>query len=99
MRRVTIIGSGPAGCYLAGQLFRLLPDASIDIVKRFGGSIHRLVQRPSRSSGAAGTRRGTAVIIGNGHVALDVARFLGKVPSEFARYDLSPLPTQSEAKF
>jgi len=56
MRRVAIIGSGPAGCYLAGHLFRLLPDASIDIVESFGGSIHRLVQRLSTSSGA-GTRR------------------------------------------
>jgi len=41
----------------------------------------------------------TAVIIGNGSVELCLARFLGKVPSEFAGSDFSPLPTQSEAKF
>lgn len=34
MRHVAIIGSGPAGCYLAEHLLRLLPDASIDILER-----------------------------------------------------------------
>jgi len=34
MRHIAIIGSGPAGCYLADQLLRLLPDASIDILER-----------------------------------------------------------------
>ena len=34
MRRIVIIGSGPAGCYLADHLLRLLPDASIDILER-----------------------------------------------------------------
>ena len=34
MRHVAIIGSGPAGCYLAEQLLRLLPDASIDLLER-----------------------------------------------------------------
>src|ERR1017187_9244637 len=34
MRRIAIIGSGPAGCYLADSLLRLLPDASIDIFER-----------------------------------------------------------------
>jgi NADPH-dependent glutamate synthase beta subunit-like oxidoreductase len=34
MRHIAIIGSGPAGCYLADHLSRLLPDASIDILER-----------------------------------------------------------------
>ena len=34
MPHVAIIGSGPAGCYLADHLLRLLPDASIDILER-----------------------------------------------------------------
>ena len=34
MRHIAIIGSGPAGCYLAEQLLRLLPDSSIDILER-----------------------------------------------------------------
>jgi len=34
MRHVAIIGSGPAGCYLADQLLRFLPDASIDLLER-----------------------------------------------------------------
>lgn len=34
MRQIAIIGSGPAGCYLADHLLRLLPDASIDILER-----------------------------------------------------------------
>ena len=34
MRQVAIIGSGPAGCYLADHLLRLLPDASIDVLER-----------------------------------------------------------------
>ncbi len=34
MRQIAIIGSGPAGCYLADQLLRLLPDSSIDILER-----------------------------------------------------------------
>src|SRR5580658_1582723 len=33
MRHIAIIGSGPAGCYLADQLLRLVPDASIDILE------------------------------------------------------------------
>src|ERR1700753_2971218 len=31
---IAIIGSGPAGCYLADHLLRLLPTASIDILER-----------------------------------------------------------------
>ena len=31
---IAIIGSGPAGCYLADHLLRLLPDASIDVLER-----------------------------------------------------------------
>ncbi len=34
MRQIAIIGSGPAGCYLADSLFRLIPDAVIDIFER-----------------------------------------------------------------
>jgi len=34
MRHIAIIGSGPAGCYLADQLLRLLPDASVDVLER-----------------------------------------------------------------
>jgi len=34
MRHVAIIGSGPAGCYLADQLLRLMPDASVDVLDR-----------------------------------------------------------------
>ena len=31
---IAIIGSGPAGCYLADHLLRLLPTASIDILEK-----------------------------------------------------------------
>jgi NADPH-dependent glutamate synthase beta subunit-like oxidoreductase len=34
MRQIAIIGSGPAGCYLADSLLRLIPDGSIDIFER-----------------------------------------------------------------
>ena len=34
MKHIAIIGSGPAGCYLADQLLRLLPEASVDILER-----------------------------------------------------------------
>ena len=34
MKHIAIIGSGPAGCYLADQLLRLIPDASIDILEK-----------------------------------------------------------------
>lgn len=34
MRQIAIIGSGPAGCYLADQLLRFLPDSLIDILER-----------------------------------------------------------------
>ena len=34
MRHIAIIGSGPAGCYLADQLLRLIPDSPIDIFER-----------------------------------------------------------------
>ncbi len=172
MRRVAIIGSGPAGCYLADQLLRLLPDASIDILERlpvpFGlirygvapdhqgtKAIARVLDRVlSRdrvsffgnvevgrdvhldelmslydavvlATGAEQDRRlgipgealpgvigsgaftgwyndhpdraappvqsvRSAVIIGNGNVAIDVARVLAKGPSDLAGSDLSP---------
>lgn len=34
MLRIAIIGSGPAGCYTAESLLKLLPDAQIDIIER-----------------------------------------------------------------
>lgn len=34
MRHIAIIGSGPAGCYLADQLLRVMPDASVDVLER-----------------------------------------------------------------
>jgi NADPH-dependent glutamate synthase beta subunit-like oxidoreductase len=34
MKHIAIIGSGPAGCYLADQLLRLIPDASIDVLEK-----------------------------------------------------------------
>src|SRR5208282_3971202 len=34
MKHTAIIGSGPAGCYLADQLLRVIPDASIDILEQ-----------------------------------------------------------------
>src|ERR1035441_4467621 len=34
MKQIAIIGSGPAGCYLADNLLRLVPDACIDIFDR-----------------------------------------------------------------
>lgn len=34
MRHFAIIGSGPAGCYLADSLQRLAPDAHIDVIER-----------------------------------------------------------------
>jgi Pyridine nucleotide-disulphide oxidoreductase len=171
MRQVAIIGSGPAGCYLAEHLLRVLPDVSIDIVERmpvpFGlirygvapdhqgtKAITRVLDRVlSRDRvsffgnvevgrdirldeltsfydavvlaigaerdrrlgipgedlpGVLGSRAFTgwyndhpdrapppvqsvrsAVIIGNGNVAIDVARVLAKGPAELAGSDLS----------
>ncbi len=34
MLHIAIIGSGPAGCYLADQLLRLIPDASVDVLEK-----------------------------------------------------------------
>ncbi|MGB9405134.1 MAG: FAD-dependent oxidoreductase [Candidatus Acidiferrales bacterium] len=34
MRHIAIIGSGPAGCYLAESLLRFVPDVSIDVIER-----------------------------------------------------------------
>lgn len=34
MKRIAIIGSGPAGCYLADHLLRLMPDAAIDVLEQ-----------------------------------------------------------------
>src|SRR5271165_3542929 len=172
MRRIAIIGSGPARCYLADHLLRLLPDASIDILERlpvpfglvrygvapdhqstkavtrvldrvlsrervsFFGNVEagrdvRLAELASMydavvlATGASRDRRleipgedlpgvmgsgsfvgwynghpespsppiadvHSAVVIGNGNVAIDVARILGKSPAELAGSDLSP---------
>jgi ferredoxin--NADP+ reductase len=34
MKHIAIIGSGPAGCYLADQLLRTIPDASVDVIEK-----------------------------------------------------------------
>lgn len=167
---IAIIGSGPAGCYLADHLLRLLPDASIDILEklpvpfgliRYGvAPDHQSTKNVARvfdrmlgrdrvqlfgnvevgrdvkldellsfydavvlATGAAGDRRleipgedlpgvlgsgkfvgwynghphsqsptvdavKSAVVIGNGNVALDVARILAKGSDELAGSDL-----------
>jgi Pyridine nucleotide-disulphide oxidoreductase len=172
MPHIAIIGSGPAGCYLADQLLRIIPDAHIDVLERlpvpFGlirygvapdhqgtKAVARVLERvlghervsffgnvevgrdvkldELRSlydaivlaTGAACDRRlnipgeelpgvigsgafvgwynqhpeatppavndvRSAVIVGNGNVAIDVARVLGKGPEEMAGSDLSP---------
>jgi len=172
MRHIAIIGSGPAGCYLADNVLRLLPDSSIDILERlpspFGlirygvapdhqgtKAVTRVLDRVlSRdrvsffgnvevgrdvgldelmslydavvlATGAERDRRlgipgegllgvigsgaftgwynsypehpamhlqdvRSAVIIGNGNVAIDVVRVLAKGPAEMAGSDLSP---------
>jgi len=172
VRHLAIVGSGPAGCYLADQLLRLAPDARIDIVERlpvpFGlvrygvapdhqatKSVSRLLDRVLArgnvrffgnvevgrdvrldelkalydvvviATGAPRDRRlaipgetlrgvagsasfvgwyndhpdcrspdlhevREAVVIGNGNVAIDVARVLAKTPGELAGSDLSP---------
>jgi len=172
MRQVAIIGSGPAGCYLADHLLRLLPDASIDILERLpvpfglirygvapdhqgtkaiarvldrvltrdrvnfygnvevGRDVHldelmSLYDAVVLATGAERDRRmgipgeelsgvvgsgaftgwynsrpkhrapqvqyvRSAAIIGNGNVAIDVARILAKGPEELAGSDLSP---------
>lgn len=170
MKHIAIIGSGPAGCYLADSLLRLLPEASVDIIERlpvpfglvrygvapdhqstkavvrvldrvlardrvtFFGNVEvgrdvRLEELTSlydavvlatgasidRKLGIAGEDLPgvigsgafvgwynghpdhkppvlrdvrAAVVIGNGNVALDVARILAKEPSELAGSDL-----------
>ncbi len=172
MKHIAIIGSGPAGCYLADNLLRLIPDASIDIFERLpvpfglvrygvapdhqgtkavarvldralsrdrvsffgnvevgrdlrleelmslydavalatGASRDRQLNIPGEGlpgvlgSGAfTGWYNGhpdgpppaiqgvqSAVVIGNGNVAIDVARVLAKNSAEFAGSDLSP---------
>jgi ferredoxin--NADP+ reductase len=172
MIHIAIIGSGPAGCYLADHLLKLIPEGSIDILERlpvpFGlirygvspdhqstKTVSRLFDRVlSRdrvgffgnvevgrdirldelmplydavvlATGAPLDRRlkvpgedrpgvigsgafvgwynshpdsqppavdgvHSAVIIGNGNVAIDVARILAKGPDELTGSDLSP---------
>src|SRR5271169_5167122 len=34
MKSIAIVGSGPAGCYLADQLLRVVPDAAIDVLEK-----------------------------------------------------------------
>lgn len=172
MKQIAIIGSGPAGCFLADQLLRLVRDARIDVIERlpvpFGlvrygvapdhqgtKAVTRLLDRVLArdtvrffgnvevgrdvsldelqqmydavvvATGAPRDRRpgipgqdlpgvtGSAafvgwynshpdhrapelrdvrsvVVIGNGNVAIDVARILAKTPDELAGSDLSP---------
>ena len=172
MLHIAIIGSGPAGCYLADSLLRLIPEASIDIFERlpvpfglvrygvapdhqgtkavarvldrvlsrdrvsFFGNVEvgrdiRLEELTSLydavvlATGASRDRRlnipgeelpgvvgsgaftgwynghpdhqppaidgvRSALIIGNGNVAIDVARVLAKSSTELAGSDLSP---------
>ena len=176
MKQIAIIGSGPAGCYLADSLLRLFPDASIDIFERlpvpFGlvrygvapdhqgtKAVARVLDRVLArdrvsffgnvdvgrdlnleelmslydavvlATGASRDRRlnipgeelrgvlgsgaftgwynghpdgqvpaidgvQSAVVIGNGNVAIDVARVLAKSPAELAGSDLSPEVTR-----
>jgi NADPH-dependent glutamate synthase beta subunit-like oxidoreductase len=172
MIHIAIVGSGPAGCYLADHLLKLIPEASIDVIERlpvpFGlirygvspdhqstKAVSRLFDRVlSRdhvgyfgnveigrdlgldeltplydavvlATGAPVDRRlgipgedlpgvvasgafvnwynshphseapvfgdvRSAVIIGNGNVAIDVTRILAKGPDEFAGSDVAP---------
>lgn len=172
MKQIAIIGSGPAGCYLADQLLRLARDLHIDVIERlpvpfglvrygvapdhqgtkavsrlldrvlardtvrFFGNVEvgrdvRLDELAERydavvlATGAPRDRRlgipgeslpgvvgsaafvgwynahpgcaapplhdvRSAVVIGNGNVAIDVARLLAKTPAELAGSDLSP---------
>jgi ferredoxin--NADP+ reductase len=172
MKQMAIIGSGPAGCYLADSLLRLIADASIDIFDRLpvpfglvrygvapdhqgtkavarvldrvlsrdrvsffgnvdvgrdirleelmslydvvvlatGASRDRRLNIPGEElPGALGSGAFTgwynghpaqqppaiqcvrsAVVIGNGNVAIDVARILAKTSAELAGSDLSP---------
>jgi ferredoxin--NADP+ reductase len=172
MIHIAIIGSGPAGCYLADHLLKLIPETAIDILERlpvpFGlirygvapdhqstKAVSRLFDRvlsrdsvgffgnvevgrdirlneltslydavvlatgapldrrlgipgedlpgvigsgafvgwynghPDSPAPAIGNVR-SAVIIGNGNVAIDVARILAKGPDEVTGSDLSP---------
>lgn len=170
MKSIAIIGSGPAGCYLADHLLRFIPDATIDVLEklpvpfgliRYGVApdhqstkavarvFDRVLSREQVSffgnvevgrdvrldelmtlydavvlaTGAARDRRlgipgedlpgvigsgsfvgwynghphalapnasdvRSAVIIGNGNVAIDVARILAKSPEELAGSDV-----------
>jgi len=172
MIHIAIIGSGPAGCYLADQLLRLIPGVSIDVLERLpvpfglirygvapdhqstkavsrlfdrvlsrdrvgffgnveigrdlgldeltplydavvlatGAPLDRRLGIPGEDlpgvigSGAfvgwynghpdgqapAGDEVRSAVIVGNGNVAIDVARVLAKGPDEITGSDLSP---------
>ncbi|OJX00856.1 MAG: hypothetical protein BGO72_05645 [Burkholderiales bacterium 70-64] len=172
MRHIAIIGSGPAGCYLADHLLRLAPDAHIDVLERlpvpfglvrygvapdhqgtkavvrvldrvlgrervgfFGNleigrdvrldELRSLYDAVVLATGAPRDRRlgipgedlpgvvgsgafvgwynghpdhappplrsvRSAVVVGNGNVAIDVARILAKSPAEMAGSDLAP---------
>ena len=81
MKHIAIIGSGPAGCYLADQLLRVIPDSSIDIVEQlpvpFG--LIRYGVAPDHQSTKAVARlfdrtlgRDRVSFFGNVHVGRDV---------------------------
>lgn len=75
MRRFAIVGSGPAGCYLAQQLLRGAADVSVDVIERlptpFG--LIRYGVAPDHQ-GAKAIQRILGTVLGDGRV-----RFLGHV--------------------
>src|SRR5947199_159204 len=74
--RVAVVGSGPAGFYAAGALLDAELGVEVDMIERLPtpwGLVRLGVER--------------AVVIGNGNVALDVARMLALTPDELAPTD------------
>ncbi len=97
MKHIAIIGSGPAGCYLADHLLRLLPDASIAILEQlpvpFG--LVRYGVAPDHQSTKAVTRvfdrvlsRDRVCFFGNVNVGCDV-----RLPELMSLYDAVVLAT------
>ena len=80
-RHIAIVGSGPAGCYLADQLLRVMPDATVDVIERlpvpFG--LIRYGVAPDHQTTKAATRvldkvlaRDRVAFFGNVEVGRDV---------------------------